>query len=90
MITFESIHERDIRNDMYSIYRAIEILRYVVDYKDDYMKKEYDEVLNYIVKLEREVCGLREYKKHQDRANERRFHASDEPWHRGSIVEKKK
>lgn len=43
-------------------------------------------ITEYIVKLERENCGLREYKKHQDRANERRYHTGDESWHRGSVV----
>ena len=42
--------------------------------------------IDYIVRLERENCGLREYKKHQDRANERRYHTGDESWHRGSVV----
>jgi hypothetical protein len=43
-------------------------------------------ITEYIVKLERENCGLKEYKKHQERANERRYHTGDESWHRGSVV----
>lgn len=32
----------------------------------------------------------KEYKKHQEKANERRYHTGDESWHRGSVVAKKK
>lgn len=45
-----------------------------------------ERITNYIVKLERENCGLKEYKKHQERANERRYHTGDESWSRGSVV----
>lgn len=45
---------------------------------------------DYIVKLERENLGLKEYKKHQERANERRYRSAEESWHRGSVVAKKK
>lgn len=47
-------------------------------------------ITEYIVKLERENCGLKEYKKHQERANERRYRSGEESWHRGSVVAKKK
>ena len=47
-------------------------------------------ITEYIVKLERENCGLKEYKKHQERANERRYRSGEEAWHRGSVVAKKK
>lgn len=33
---------------------------------------------------------LKEYKKHQERANERRYRSGEESWHRGSVVAKKK
>ena len=46
--------------------------------------------IDYIVKLERENCGLKEYKKHQEKANERRYRGGEESWHRGSAVAKKK
>lgn len=49
-----------------------------------------EQITNYIIKLERENLGLKEYKKHQERANERRYHTGDESWHRGSVVAKKK
>lgn len=32
----------------------------------------------------------KEYKKHQERANERRYRSGEESWHRGSVVAKKK
>lgn len=49
-----------------------------------------EQITNYIVKLERENLGLKEYKKHQERANERRYRSGEESWHRGSVVAKKK
>lgn len=33
---------------------------------------------------------LKEYKKHQEKANERRYRSGEESWHRGSVVAKKK
>lgn len=51
-----------------------------------FMESCLEQITNYIVKLERENCGLKEYKKHQERANERRYHTGDESWHRGSVV----
>lgn len=49
-----------------------------------------DHVIDYIAKLERENLGLKEYKLHQERANERRYRSGDESWHRGSVVAKKR
>lgn len=49
-----------------------------------------EQITNYIVKLERENLWLKEYKLHQERANERRYRSGDESWHRGSVVAKKK
>ena len=49
-----------------------------------------NKIVEYIVKLERENCGLKEYKKHQERANERRYRSGEESWHRLSVVAKKK
>ena len=60
----------------------------VNDIHDTQIRECIQNTINYIVKLERENCGLKEYKKHQDRANERRFHTGDESWHRGSVVVK--
>lgn len=47
-------------------------------------------ITEYIVKLERENLGLKEYKLHQERASERRYRSGEESWHRGSVVAKKK
>lgn len=64
-----------------------------------YLDDKYEEELisstgkhkeDYIVRLERENLGLKEYKKHQERANERRYRSGEESWHRGSVVAKKK
>ena len=49
-----------------------------------------EQITNYIVKLERENFGIKEYKKHQEKANERRYRGGEESWHRGSVVAKKK
>lgn len=58
----------------------------VNDIHDENIRECLQSTIDYIVRLERENCGLREYKKHQDRANERRYHTGDESWHRGSVV----
>lgn len=58
----------------------------VNDIHDEYIRECMQKTIDYIVKLERENCGLKEYKKHQERANERRYHTGDESWHRGSVV----
>lgn len=55
-----------------------------------FMESCLEQITNYIVKLERENLGLKEYKKHQERANERRYRSGEESWHRGSVVAKKK
>lgn len=49
-----------------------------------------EQITNYIFKLEHENFGLKEYKKHQEKANERRYRSGEESWHRGSVVAKKK
>ncbi|WP_419023086.1 hypothetical protein [Holdemanella sp.] len=56
------------------------------DIHDEDIRECLQIAINYIVKLERENLGLKEYKKHQERANERRYHTGDESWHRGSVV----
>lgn len=58
----------------------------VNDIHDEHIRECMQKTIDYIVKLERENCGLKEYKKHQERANERRYHTGDESWHRGSVV----
>lgn len=56
------------------------------DIHDENIRECLQSTIDYIVRLERENLGLKEYKKHQDRANERRYHTGDESWHRGSVV----
>lgn len=58
----------------------------VNDIHDEHIRECMQKTIDYIVKLERENCGLKEYKKHQERANERRYHTGNESWHRGSVV----
>lgn len=58
----------------------------VNDIHDEHIRECMQKAIDYIVKLERENCGLKEYKKHQERANERRYHTGDESWNRGSVV----
>lgn len=43
-----------------------------------FMESCLEQITNYIVKLERENLGLKEYKKHQERANERRYRSGEE------------
>lgn len=62
----------------------------VNDIHDEHIRECMQKTIDYIVKLERENCGLKEYKKHQKRANERRYRSGEESWHRGSVVAKKK
>ncbi|WP_337525206.1 hypothetical protein [Holdemanella sp.] len=62
----------------------------VNDIHDENIRKSLQSTIDYIVRLERENLGLKEYKKHQERANERRYRSGEESWHRGSVVAKKK
>lgn len=62
----------------------------VNDIHDENIRKSLQSTIDYIVRLERENLGLKEYKKHQKRANERRYRSGEESWHRGSVVAKKK
>lgn len=56
------------------------------DIHDEDIRECLQIAINYIVKLERDNLGLKEYKKHQERANERRYRSGKESWHRGSVV----
>lgn len=56
------------------------------DIHDEDIRECLQIAINYIVKLERDNLGLKEYKKHQERANERRYRSGEESWHRGSVV----
>ena len=60
------------------------------DIHDEDIRESLQNTIDYIVRLERENLGLKEYKKHQERANERRYRSGEESWHRGSVVAKKK
>ena len=60
------------------------------DIHDEDIRECLQSTIDYIVRLERENLGLKEYKKHQERANERRCRSGEESWHRGSVVAKKK
>lgn len=60
------------------------------DIHDEDIRECLQSTIDYIVRLERENLGLKEYKKHQERANERRYRSREESWHRGSVVAKKK
>lgn len=62
----------------------------VNDIHDENIRECLQKTIDYIVRLERENLGLKEYKKHQERANERRYRSGEESWHRGSVVAKKK
>lgn len=62
----------------------------VNDIHDEDIRECLQIAINYIVRLERENLELKEYKKHQERANERRYRSGEESWHRGSVVAKKK
>lgn len=56
------------------------------DIHDEDIRECLQIAIDYIVKLERDNLGLKEYKKHQERANERRYRSGEESWHRGSVV----
>lgn len=48
-----------------------------------------EQITNYIVKLERENLGLKEYKLHQERANERRYRSGDESCIEGQLSQRR-
>lgn len=56
------------------------------DIHDEDIRECLQSTIDYIVRLERENLGLKEYKKHQERASERRYRSGEESWHRGSVV----
>lgn len=62
----------------------------VNDIHDEDIRECLQSTIDYIVRLERENLGLKEYKKNQERANERRYRSEEESWHRGSVIAKKK
>lgn len=60
------------------------------DIHDENIRECLQSTIDYIVRLERENLGLKEYKKNHERANERRYRSGEESWHRGSVIAKKK
>lgn len=81
-VTVNDIHDAQVMNDCANVGTYVA----VTQGKISDLNERFKNIMAYIVKLERENCGLKEYKKHQERANERRYHAGDESWHRGSAV----
>lgn len=83
------IHNESIKNGCIQL--KSHIFRKGTDSKDFFeLIDSANKIIDYIVKLERENFGLKEYKKHQEKANERRYRGGEESWHRGSAVAKKK
>ncbi len=88
-ITEYDIHDESIKNGCIQL--KSHIYRKGIDSKDFFeLIDSANKIIDYIVKLERENLGLKEYKRHQERANERRYRSGEESWHRGSVVTKKK
>lgn len=88
-ITEYDIHDESIKNGCIQL--KSHIFRKGINSKDFFeLIDSANIIIDYIVKLERENLGLKEYKKHQERANERRYRSGEESWHRGSVVAKKK
>lgn len=84
-LTEYDIHDESIKNGCIQL--KSHIFRKGIDSKDFFeLIDSANKIIEYIVKLEIENCGLKEYKLHQERANERRYHTGDESWHRGSVV----
>jgi hypothetical protein len=84
-ITEYDIHDELIQKECIRLHTHI---RYRILQEKDFfeLNKAVLKITEYIVKLERENLGLKEYKKHQERANERRYHTGYESWHRGSVI----
>lgn len=88
-LTEYDIHDESIKNGCIQL--KSHIFRKGIDSKDFFeLIDSANKIIEYIVKLERENCGLKEYKLHQERANERRYRGGEESWHRGSAIAKKK
>lgn len=89
-LTEYDIHNKEIKDECESLLNYFRFVRNATKDKSFDLGNKLDHVIDYIAKLERENLGLKEYKKHQERANERRYRSGEEPWHRGSAVAKKK
>lgn len=79
-----------IKDECDSLLNYFRFVRNATKDKSFDLDNKLDHVIDYIAKLERENLGLKEYKLHQERANERRYRSGEESWHRGSVVAKKK
>lgn len=89
-LTEYDIHNKEIKDECDSLLNYFRFVRNATKDESFGLDNKLDHVIDYIVKLERENLGLKEYKKHQERANERRYRSGGESWHRGSVVTKKK
>lgn len=83
-ITVNDIHDTKVKINCINV--GTYVYNQTTNEKSFDLIQRFNKIIEYIVKLERENCGLKEYKKHQERANERRYHTGDESWHRGSVV----
>ena len=83
-VTVNDIHDTQVMIDCVNV--GTYVYNQTTNEKSFDLIQRFNKIIEYIVKLERENCGLKEYKKHQERANERRYHTGDESWHRGSVV----
>lgn len=84
------IHNKEIKDECDSLLNYFRFVRNATKDKSFDLDNKLDHVIDYIAKLERENLGLKEYKLHQERANERRHYCYDEPWNRGFVVGKKR
>lgn len=89
-LTEYDIHNKEIKDECDSLLNYFRFVRNATKDESFGLDNKLDHVIDYIVKLERENFGLKEYKKHQEKANERRYRGGEESWHRGSAVAKKK
>ena len=89
-LTEFDIHNKEIKDECDSLLNYFRFVRNATKDESFGLDNKLDHVIDYIVRLERENLGLKEYKQHQERANERRYRSGDESWHRGSVVAKKK
>lgn len=83
-VTVNDIHDAQVKINCINV--GIYVYNQTTNEKSFDLIQRFNKIIEYIVKLERENYGLKEYKKSQERANERRYHTGDESWHRCSVV----
>lgn len=71
-MSFE-IHNKEIKDECDALLNYFRFVRNATKDKSFDLDNKLDHVIDYIAKLERENLGLKEYKLHQERANERRY-----------------